>query len=141
MTTDKILPKDETYGKMGRLTNPKIYVLAHMILLVSHFLCHPKSMSKTFRVSIVKIIDYHEKLYHKNQVAPSSHVQLIDINKRILCHTITLSIPFKTRKTKILCGNSKGLLHTRDQLSLIILTTQNIIIMLWLDDKHGDYHI
>ena len=70
------------------------------------FLMLPQEYGQKFQVSIVKIIDDHEKSYHKTLVTTSSYVLLMMINNKRLFHTTTLSITFQINRMKISCGNS-----------------------------------
>ena len=47
-----------------------------------------------------------------------------------------LSIAKQISRIKILCGNSNALLHMRYHLVLLIITTNYIVIILWLNGKH-----
>ena len=134
---DVNLPKYETSGKMGRLMHPTFLPLIHLILLIARFLCHPKKTTKSSRFVLLKSLITMKKSQQNTLVTPSSYVQLMMINAKILCHTTTLSIPLQTKRMKILCVDSNLLLPIRYRLMTPIPTKKYLVIMCWLNEKQG----
>ena len=90
----------------------------------------PQYYCQTLQVCICKIIDDHKKSLHNTKVTPSSFAQLMMINNMILFQTMTLSTTPQTRRMRILCGNSSALFHTRDYLSILTLTINDLYLSL-----------
>ena len=94
--------KTKLMEKLVILMHPKFLSWIQLILLVAHFLCHPKKMAKLSGSIFFKWFIIMKQSYQSTLVMSSSYVLLMMINMNKLCHTIILSITLQTKRMIIL---------------------------------------